>query len=139
MEAEASCLCAAVLRAPVVQRSYSNQKHSITHSSRSQYAIYGGLVKAVFHPASYTCTSRSLTVGVLAKLKVYTLHIQITQSRDCARVITLRNLEIGMQSQDSENAQRNFKIAQILRLRGTYRCMHSKCRADSVCLEAMRA
>ena len=44
--------------------------------------------------------------------------MQITQSRDCVRV--LRNLEIGMQSQDSENAQRNLEIAQILRLRGTY-------------------
>jgi len=32
----------------------------------------------------------------------------------------LRNLEIGTQSQDSENVQRNLKIAQILRLRGTY-------------------
>ena len=31
----------------------------------------------------------------------------------------LRNLEIGMQSQDSEIAQRNLEIAQIPRLRGT--------------------
>ena len=29
----------------------------------------------------------------------------------------MRNLEIGMQSQDSENAQRNLEIAQIARLR----------------------
>ena len=32
----------------------------------------------------------------------------------------MRNLEIGTQSQDSENAQRNLEIAQILRLQGTY-------------------
>ena len=37
---------------------------------------------------------------------------------DCAR--NLRDLEIGTQSQDSENVQHNLEIAQILRLRGTY-------------------
>ena len=31
----------------------------------------------------------------------------------------MRNLKIGTQSQDSENAQRNLEIAQIPRLRGT--------------------
>jgi len=40
------------------------------------------------------------------------------QSRDC--VNPLRNLEIGAQFPDSKNAQRNLKIAQIPRLRGTY-------------------
>ena len=40
------------------------------------------------------------------------------QSRDCASIV--RNLEIRTQSRDSENAQRNLEIAQILRLRGTY-------------------
>ena len=33
-----------------------------------------------------------------------------------------RDLEIGTQSQDSENVQRNLEIAQIPRLRGTYIC-----------------
>ena len=32
---------------------------------------------------------------------------------------SLRNLKVGMQSQDSENVQRNIKIVQILRLCGT--------------------
>ena len=32
----------------------------------------------------------------------------------------LRDLKIGTQSQNSENAQRNLEIAQILRLRETY-------------------
>ena len=40
------------------------------------------------------------------------------QSRDCA--VSLCNLEIGTQFQDSENAQRNLEIAQIPKLRGTY-------------------
>jgi len=40
------------------------------------------------------------------------------QSRDCINPV--RNLEIGTQFLDSENAQRNLKIAQIPRLRGTY-------------------
>ena len=52
--------------------------------------------------------------GVLAKLKVRRLRMQITQFRECMRVT---------QSQDSENAQRNLEIAQILRLRGTYICL----------------
>ena len=41
----------------------------------------------------------------------------VTQPRDHATIVC--NLEIGTQSQDSENAQRNLEIAQILRLRGT--------------------
>ena len=44
--------------------------------------------------------------------------MQIMRSRDCTGVIC--NLEIGTQSQDSENAQCNLEIAQILRLCGTY-------------------
>ena len=39
----------------------------------------------------------------------------ITQSPD-----SVLNFEIRMQSRDSENAQHNLEIAQILRLRGTY-------------------
>ena len=46
------------------------------------------------------------------------------QSPDCARVTQspdcMLNLEIRMQSWDSENAQHNLEIAQMLRLRGTY-------------------
>jgi len=40
-----------------------------------------------------------------------------TQSRDCVNPV--RNLEIGSQFRDSENAQRNFEFSQIPRLRGT--------------------
>ena len=40
---------------------------------------------------------------------------RIVQSQDC-----LRNLEIGTQFRDSENALRNLEIAQIPKLRGTY-------------------
>ena len=46
------------------------------------------------------------------------LRTSVAQSRDC--VSALRNLEIGTQFQDSENAQRNLEIAQIPKLRGTY-------------------
>ena len=59
--------------------------------------------------------SRSLTVGRTGKVR--RLRTRVTQSPDCAHV--LRNLEIRTQSRDSENAQRNLEIAQILRLRGT--------------------
>ena len=47
------------------------------------------------------------------------------QSRDYASIV--RNLEIRTQSRDSENAQRNLEIAQILRLRGTYISVFSQC------------
>ena len=57
--------------------------------------------------------------GKPAKFEVRRMHMQITRSRDCACVI-ICNLEIGTQSQDSENALRNLEIAQIPRLRGTY-------------------
>jgi len=43
------------------------------------------------------------------------LRKRIAQSEDW-----LRNLEVGRQLRDSENAQRNLEIAQIPRLRGTY-------------------
>ena len=49
---------------------------------------------------------------------ILTLRTIVAQSRDCAT--TVRNLEIGTQSRDSENAQHNLEIAQIPRLRGTY-------------------
>ena len=43
------------------------------------------------------------------------------QSRDCANVLRncLRNLKIGTQFRDSENALCNLEIAQIPKLRGT--------------------
>ena len=50
------------------------------------------LIKAVFHPASYTCTVDCSLSGVLAKLKVRRLLMQIMRSQDCTSV--LRNLEI---------------------------------------------
>ena len=90
--------------------------------------------------------SRSLTVGRTGK--VCRLRTRVTQSPDCAHILRnlqiahmcyaisrlrtcvtqspdcLRNLEIRTQSRDSENAQRNLEIAQILRLRGTYTYVH---------------
>ena len=42
----------------------------------------------------------------------------VAQSRDCAAL--LRNLEIGTQFEDSENALRNLEIAHIPKLHGTY-------------------
>ena len=40
------------------------------------------------------------------------------ESRDCA-ILSLRNLEIGTQFRDSENAQCNLEIEQIPKLRRT--------------------
>ena len=70
--------------------------------------------------------SRSLAVGRTGACDLEIAHTCVTQSPDCAYV--LRNLEIvhtyyaisrlPAQSRDSENAQRNLEIAQILRLRG---------------------
>ena len=73
--------------------------HSIAHSSRSQYASYGGR-----HQISYICElhSRSLAVG-----------------RDVPVNAMLRLCACVMQSRDSENAQRNLEIVQTLRLCGT--------------------
>ena len=52
------------------------------------------LIKVLFHPASYTCTADHSLSGVLAKLKVYTLHIQITQFSDCICVQTNLTVEV---------------------------------------------
>ena len=100
----------------------------------------------VFHPANYT-VDHSLS-GVQSHTDLEIAHMWFTQSRDCAQA--LRNHEIAhmwftqsrdcaqalcnheiahtcytiprlpAQSRDSENAQRDLKIAQIPRLRGTY-------------------
>ena len=53
------------------------------------------------------------------------LRIWIAQSQDW-----LRNLEVGTQFRDSENAQRTLEIAHIPRLRGTY--TQNKIRAHNV-------
>ena len=42
---------------------------------------------------------------------------KVTRSQDCINPV--RNLKIGMQFRDSENAQRNLEIAQIPTLHGT--------------------
>ena len=47
----------------------------------------------------------------------------LAQSQDHATVV--RNLEIGIQSQDSDNVQHNLEIAQILRLHGTHTYIHT--------------
>ena len=83
------------------------------------------LINDVLHPVSYT-VDHSLS-GVQAHA-ILRLRTRVTQSPDCAHV--LPNLEIvqtcytisrlPVQSRDSENAQRNLEIAQILRFHGTY-------------------
>ena len=80
----------------------------------------------VFHPASYTVDHSLSDVQSHTDLEI--AHMWFTQSRDCAQA--LRNHEIAhtcytiprlpAQSRDSKNAQRDLKIAQIPRLRGTY-------------------
>ena len=85
-------------------------------------AAYQGCLK------SCELHSRSLAVRRTGACDLEIAHTCVTQSPDCAYV--LRNLEIAhtcyaisrlpAQSRDSENAQRNLEIAQILRLRGTY-------------------
>ena len=71
-----------------------------------------------------TQSQQTLTFRQTGKVEIRRLRMQITRSRDCSRVLC--NLEIGTQSQDSENAPCNLEIAQILRLRGTYICMGLK-------------
>ena len=72
----------------------------------SRCSVSGGLANWKF--VDCACKLRNLEIA----------HVWFTQSRDW-----LHNLEIGTQSQDSENTQHNLEIAQILRLRGTY--LHS--------------
>ena len=76
--------------------------HSITHSSRSQYASYGGRRR-------------------LSRMSSILQATQITRCRlSAVQYSRMRILRLPAQSQDSENAQRNLEIAQISRLRGTY-------------------
>ena len=92
------------------------------YSSRSQYggrrrlSRLSSILRAT-HP------QQTLTCRQTGKVEIRRLRMQITRSQDCAcvvRTLEIAQLEIGMQSQDSENAQRNLEIAQILRLRRTY-------------------
>ena len=66
--------------------------------------------------AHYVCKlcSRNLEI-VQMYCAIPRLRKRIAQSQDW-----LRNLGIGTQFRDSENAQRNLEIVQIPRLRGTY-------------------
>ena len=108
------------------------QKPSVAHQHTAllfQITIWRQtlLIKAVFHPASYTSTvDRSLS-GILAKLKFVDCACKLCDLKIAhvcyatyRRVYTLYILSMVMQSQDSENVQRNLVIVQILRLRGTY-------------------
>jgi len=75
----------------------------------------------------YTMETRRVQLCTLQKLRylqiahwcraISRLRTGATQSRDCVNPV--RNLEIGSQFRDSENAQRNFEFARIPRLRGT--------------------
>ena len=84
--------------------------HSITHSSKSQYASYGGRL----HFPSCKLHSRSHSLsGVQAKfvdcacdLKMHTCYT-ISRLRLCCTI-----LRSHAQSQDSENTQRKLKIMQ---------------------------
>ena len=76
-----------------------------------------------------SCQSITLANCTCAILR---LHKRLIQSQDW-----LRNLEIGSQFLDSQNAQCNLEIAQIPRLRGTYAyvCMHV---SQYVCVDSKR-
>ena len=98
---------------------FINTQH-YTHSSRSQYATYGGRrplsrLSSILQ-ATYTCTVDYSLSGVLTKLKArkFRSRTQITQSRD------------------SENAQCNLEIVLILRLHRTYICAAIKNESDQL-------
>ena len=61
---------------------------------------------------------RNLEIAQSCHCAISRLRSVAAQSSDCAAI--LRNLEIGTQFRDSENAQRNLEIAQIPKLRRTY-------------------
>ena len=78
-----------------------------------------------------SCELHSRSLAVRHTGKVYRLRMRVTQSPDCAQVLhnlgilRMRNAISRLctsvtQSRDSENAQRNLQIVQILRLRGTF-------------------
>ena len=76
---------------------------------------------------SYTVDHLLSGVQVQAILRLHThgLHnLQIAHM--CYTILRLRTHVRVTQSQDSENAQRNLEIAQILRLRGTCTYTHMK-------------
>ena len=76
----------------------------------------------------YTMETRRVQLCMLQKLRylgiahrcraISRLRTGAAQSQD--GVIPVRNLKIGTQFRDSENALRNLEIAQIPKLRGTY-------------------
>ena len=72
----------------------------------------------VFHPFVEQLPKPSSVSAIVCMRNLRNLHTIVAQSRDHATIV--RNLNIGTQSQDSENAQCNLEIAQIPRLRGTY-------------------
>ena len=88
-------LCTKRLKAPPL---LINTQH---YSSRLQYGGRCRLsrLSSILRP---THSQQTLTFRWTGKVEIRRLHMQITQS------------------QDSENAQRNLEMAQILRLHGTY-------------------
>ena len=74
-----------------------------------------------------SCKLHSRSLTVVSTGKVRRLRTCVTQSPDCTHVIQspdcLLNVEIRTQSRDSENAQCNLEIVQVLRLHRT--CMYT--------------
>ena len=95
----------------------------ITHSSRSHYVTSGAGDRLYKWFPSRECTSPIHMAKVKSsKIAQYVCTIsrlckRIAQSQDC-----LRNLKIGTQFRDSENALHNLEITQISKLRGTCIC-----------------
>jgi hypothetical protein len=72
-------------------------------------------------------------VTVVCILNPEFAHNAVAQSRDCAAL--LRNLEIGTQFEDSENALRNLEIAHIPKLHGTCISFYYSCESsNSMCI-----
>ena len=97
--------------------------HSITHSSRSQYASYGGRRRlssyTVHHSLSGIQAHAILRLRTCGLRNLEIAHMCYTFSRLCTRG-NYAILRLPAQSLDSENAQHNLEIAQILKLHGTY-------------------
>ena len=78
--------------------------------------LYAGNGYSCMYSQSRVC-ARNLEIAQCS-CAVSRLRNAVAQSRDCAAL--LRNLEIGTQFEDSENALRNLEIAHIPKLHGTY-------------------
>ena len=126
---------AAIITAPTTLSRAHGKRQWTTAWSESSSIFHVNCTVVLLKTVTSATSGSQLEEQAPMKFADSACAISSSQSPDCTSVLHileivqdlrnfLRNLEIGTQFPDSENAQHNLKIAQIPKLHGTYSYMY---------------